>query len=79
MELTNQPNEAQQDSAKITRVIDRFFQSFCMGTILNQSGIRKAKGTSALTIMSSFFVLAFIGKDFFRHNDAVICSCISQC
>jgi hypothetical protein len=58
--------ETQQDSAKVTGAIDRFFQNFHLGTILNQSGIRKAKGTSAITIMSSISALAFIGKDFFR-------------
>jgi len=58
--------ETQQDSTNVTGAIDRFFQNFCLKTILNQSGIRKAKGTSALTIMSSIFALAFIGKDFFR-------------
>jgi hypothetical protein len=58
--------ETQQDSAKVTGAIDRFFKNFCVATILHQSGIRKAKGTSALTIMSSIFALAFIGKDFFR-------------
>lgn len=66
MKSTNQPHGTQQDSAKITRAIDRFFQNFHLATILNQSGIRKTKGISALTIMSSIFALAFIGKDFYR-------------
>lgn len=66
MKSTNQTHETQQDSAKITGAIDRFFQNFHLATILNQSGIRKAKGISALTIMSSIFALAFIGKDFYR-------------
>ena len=66
MKSTNQTHETQQDSAKINGAIDRFFQNFHLATILNQSGIRKTKGISALTIMSSIFALAFIGKDFFR-------------
>jgi hypothetical protein len=66
MKFNSHELETQQDSIKVTGAIDRFFQNFCLGTILNQSGIRKAKGTSALTIMSSIFALTFIGKDFFR-------------
>lgn len=66
MKSTNQTHETQQDSGKINGAIDRFFQKFHLAAIFNQSGIRKTKGTSAFTIMSSIFALAFIGKDFFR-------------
>jgi hypothetical protein len=66
LKSTNQTHETQQDSAKINGAVDRFFQNFHLATIFNHSGIRKTKGTSALTIMSSIFALAFIGKDFFR-------------
>jgi hypothetical protein len=66
LKSTNQTHETQQDLEKINGAIDRFFQNFHLATIFNQSGIRKTKGTSALTIMSSIFALAFIGKDFFR-------------
>jgi hypothetical protein len=66
LKSTNQTHETQQDLGKINGAIDRFFQKFHLATIFNQSGIRKTKGTSALTIMSSIFALAFIGKDFFR-------------
>jgi hypothetical protein len=41
MKSTNHAQETQQDSAKITGAIDRFFQNFHLATILNQSGIRK--------------------------------------
>jgi hypothetical protein len=66
LKSTNQKHETQQESAEVTGAIDRFFQNFHLATILNQIGIRKTKGISALTIMSSIFSLAFIGKDFFR-------------
>jgi hypothetical protein len=69
MKSTNQTHETQQDSAKITGAIDRFYKNFHLATILNQSGFRKTKGISALTIMSSIFALAFIGKDFYRGKE----------
>jgi hypothetical protein len=66
LKSTNQTHETQQDLGKINEAIDRFFQNFNFAMILNRSGIRKTKGTSALTIMSSIFVFVFIGKDFFQ-------------
>jgi hypothetical protein len=48
MKSTNHAQETQQDSAKITGAIDRFFQKFHLATILNQSGIRKTKGICSI-------------------------------
>jgi hypothetical protein len=59
--------EAQDKSAEaLAGAAEGFFTKFKMGTILNRSGITKAKGISPRMIVMSIFCLAFTGKNFFR-------------
>ncbi len=76
MNTTNQMHKDQQESEKIDGTIRDFFKTFRIGQVLNRSGIQKAKGASALTIMMSLFSLVFTGipgrpkrqkYDFFEH------------
>lgn len=58
---------AQENSAvAVTGAVEKFFRKFKVGTILNRCGIKKAKGVSPMTIVTSVFSLAFTGKTFFR-------------
>ncbi|MBD3196535.1 MAG: IS4 family transposase, partial [Candidatus Lokiarchaeota archaeon] len=66
MDSNNQNWESQYEFQKKYSSIECFFSKFHIGTILNNCGIRKLKGASPLTIMTSIFSLAFTGKNFFR-------------
>ncbi len=43
-----------------------FFSEFKVGSLLNESGIRKTKGAAPLAVFTIVFNLAFIGKNFFQ-------------
>lgn len=74
MDTTRDTLEAQENSTEATAgTVRGFFRKFKVGTILNQSGIRKEKGISPTKIILSIFSLAFTGKNFFRgivQNDS---------
>ncbi len=50
--------------------IDEFMSRFKMGTLLNQAGIRKVRGSSLLLILRTIFELAFVGRNVYTavHN-----------
>lgn len=60
------PGRQQNSPEAITGAVAGFFRNFKVGTILNQCGIRKAKGISPMAIVMSVFSLAFTGKNFYR-------------
>ena len=67
MDTIRDLSEAQQNSTDaVTGTVGGFFRKFGIGTILNRCGIKKAKGVSPMTIVTSVFSLAFTGKNFFR-------------
>jgi len=54
--------------------IEEFMAKFKIGTLLNQSGIRKFSGISPLLILRTIFELAFVGRNIYTgvHNNSKI-------
>lgn len=57
---------AQQEAKRLENRISSFKQNFRIGTLLNNSGIRKLRGVSPLTLFTVIFMLPFEGYDFYR-------------
>lgn len=53
-------------NAEKVSIFSNFFSEFKVGSLLNQSGIRKTKGAAPLAVFTIVFNLAFIGKNFFQ-------------
>ena len=47
-------------------IFSGYFESFKLGNLLNQSGIKKSKGASPLSIFTIVFNLAFVGKNVYE-------------
>ena len=60
MDITKQ-YEIGQEKQRLYSKIFSFFESFCIGTLLNSNGIRKQRGVSPLTIFTTIFALPFQG------------------
>ena len=65
MDITKQ-SEEQQERNHLQSRISTFVSGFQIGTALNQSGIKKIKGASPLTLFMAIFMLPFEGKNFFQ-------------
>ena len=63
MDITKQ-YEIEQEKQKLDSKISSFFGRFCIGTLLNNNGIRKQRGVSPLTIFTTIFALPFQGVNF---------------
>ena len=63
MDITKQ-YEIEQEKQRLYSKIFSFFESFCIGTLLNNNGIRKQRGVSPLTIFTTIFALPFQGVNF---------------
>ena len=66
MNLKNNFENKNISSPEISCTIKQFFNFFTIGTLLNQCGIRKVRGTSPVKILQCIFTLPFIGKNFYR-------------
>ena len=58
--------ETKQEIRKLDTKISDFISQFCIGTLLNQHGIRKQRGISPLVLFSTIFMLPFKGVNFSR-------------
>ena len=47
-------------------IFSGYFESLKLGNLLNQSGIKKSKGASPLSIFTIVFNLAFVGKNVYE-------------
>lgn len=65
MNLTKQYQE-QQEAKRLQNRISSFMGSFKIGTLLNNSGIRKLRGVPPLTLFTVIFMLPFEGVNFSR-------------
>ena len=73
MEITKQ-YETVQEQQRLNNKISTFCGQFCIGTLLNQSGIRKQRGVSPLSLFATIFALPFYGVNFSKgivQNDAL--------
>lgn len=57
---------AQQEAKRLEERISSFKENFRIGTLLNNSGIRKLRGVSPPTLFTVIFMLPFEGYDFYR-------------
>lgn len=62
--FTDKQNQTQISNEFST--LDQYFSDFKIGTLLNRSGITKAKGASPLTIFSALFKLAFCKTNLYQ-------------
>ncbi len=59
----------QQEAKRLHNRISSFIDDFKIGTMMNQSGIRKLWGASPpLALFTAIFMLPFEGKTFFRES-----------
>jgi hypothetical protein len=65
MDTTKQHQE-QQEAKQLQSKIFSFIRDFQVGTLLNNSGVRKLRGVSPLTLFSVVFMLPFEGNNFYR-------------
>ncbi|MCW5213588.1 transposase, partial [Desulfobulbus sp. TB] len=65
MDITEK-HRAQQEAKRSENRISSFKENFKAGTLLNNSGIRKLRGVSPLTLFTVVFMLPFEGVDFYR-------------
>ncbi|MCI5224762.1 MAG: IS4 family transposase, partial [Candidatus Electrothrix sp. AR4] len=65
MDITEK-HQAQQEAKRLENRISSFKENFKVGTLLNNSGIRKLRGVSPLTLFTVIFMLPFEGVDFYR-------------
>jgi hypothetical protein len=65
MDTTKQHQE-QQEAKQLQSKIFSFIRDFQVGTLLNNSGVRKLRGVSPLTLFSVIFMLPFEGNNFYR-------------
>ena len=65
MDITEK-HRAQQEAKRLENRISSFKENFKIGTLLNNSGIRKLRGVSPLTLFTVIFMLPFEGYDFYR-------------
>lgn len=65
MDITRQHQE-RQEAKRLQGRISSFFGDYQIGTLLNNSGIRKLRGVSPLTLFSVIFMLPFEGNNFYR-------------
>ena len=65
MDITEK-HRAQQEAKRLENRISSFKENFRIGTLLNNSGIRKLRGVPPLTLFTVVFMLPFEGVDFFR-------------
>ena len=63
---TTKQFEEQQEANRLQNRISSFIHGFQIGTVLNQSGIRKLRGTSPLALFTAIFLLPFEGNNFFQ-------------
>ena len=63
MDITKQYQE-QQEAKRLQSRISSFIGDFKVGTLLNNSGIRKLRGVSPLTLFAVIFMLPFEGVSF---------------
>jgi len=65
MNLTK-PYQEQQEAKRLQNRISYFMGNFKVGTLLNNSGIRKLRGVPPLTLFTVIFMLPFEGVNFSR-------------
>jgi len=65
MDITEK-HRVQQEAKRLENRISSFKEKFRIGTLLNNSGIRKLRGVSPLTLFTVIFMLPFEGYDFYR-------------
>jgi len=65
MDITEK-HRTQQEAKRLENRISSFKENFRIGTLLNNSGIRKLRGVPPLTLFTVIFMLPFEGVDFFR-------------
>ena len=58
--------EEQQAAKQLQSKITTFIKDCQIGTLMARSGIRKARGTSALKLFTAIFMLPFEGNNFYR-------------
>ena len=58
--------EEQQEAKSLQSKITTFIMDCQIGTLMDRSGIRKVRGTSALTLFTAIFMLHFEGNNFYR-------------
>ena len=58
--------EEQQAAKQLQSKITTFIKDYQIGTLMARSGIRKARGTSALKLFTAIFMLPFEGNNFYR-------------
>lgn len=61
-----QYHQEQQEAKRLHGRISSFLDDFQVGTLLNNSGIRKLRGTKPLAVFTALFSLPFAGVNFFR-------------
>lgn len=74
MDITKGYQE-QQEVKRLDNRISTFISNFKIGSLLNNSGIRKLRGVTPLTLFATIFVLPFHGVNFSKgivKNDALI-------
>lgn len=59
--------QKQQQAIHLQSRIDSFFDNFTIGTLLNESGIRKVRGAKPTELVKAIFCLPFEGSSFFRY------------
>jgi hypothetical protein len=55
-----------QDTIRINSQIDAFVKGFCIGNLLDHTGIRKRHGYRVCSLINAILTLPFIGMNFFR-------------
>ena len=65
MDITEK-HRTQQETKRLENRISSFKENFRIGTLLNNSRIRKLRGVSPLNLFTVIFMLPFEGRDFYR-------------
>ena len=63
---STQYHQEQQEAKRLQGRISSFLEDFKVGTLLNNSGIRKLRGAKPLAVFTAIFSLPFGGVNFFR-------------
>lgn len=66
MDITEKNKQNQTLSTVKAGVFSSYFEALKIGNLLNQSGIKKSKGATPLSIFTIVFNLAFVGKNVYE-------------
>ncbi|HHD92183.1 MAG TPA: IS4 family transposase, partial [Candidatus Portnoybacteria bacterium] len=64
MDITKGYQQQQEEAKRLNNRISSFISDFKIGSLLNNSGIRKLRGVTPLTLFTTIFVLPFHGVNF---------------